>query len=571
MIFALVLALGLADTAAPPRLSLDVVVHDASGRSVERLTPGDLAVTESGRPLPIESVRFVRASTSEPRSVAIFLDEFHVSAGPDADRIRETLTRFVTDALGPADRLAVLKPLDSLLEISVTTDRAMALAAIQSFTPRAGDLTARTAFERDYIASAPEQIVASRAQIATSSMAALTRALGALGPGRKTLIVVSDGFAARRSSRRADAGLPGFDAVASSANRAQVSIYPIVADQPAADANSPDATMRDLLARVASDTAGVMVPGERIADGLRAALEDASGYYEVLLAEPLSASGRLHSLTIASTRPGLVVRARSGYAGAPAVTPLNAAAAPRTGLPAVPRRLSPLIRPWFGMAPSGDGTTEISFSWEPAPRPAGERVRTLAPSRVALNVTAEDGRTLFEGTVLSAEGAGLATAPTRVAFSSPTGRVLVQMAIEDAASRVLDHDVRDLLVTKFSGPLALGTPEVLRARTQRERDTLAANALVAPVASRQFSRAERLLIRVPVTSASATPDISARLVSDLGSQLRRLEIARVPGRANLLQIDVPLASFAAGGYAVEILAREDGHEARERLAFRVTP
>jgi hypothetical protein len=136
---------------------------------------------------------------------------------------------------------------------------------------------------------------------------------------------------------------------------------------------------------------------------------------------------------------------------------------------------------------------------------------------------------------------------------------------------VIDRDVRDLLVTKFSGPLALGTPEVLRARTQRERDTLAAAASVAPVASRQFSRAERLLIRVPLTSASATPDISARLVSDLGSQLRQLDVARVPGRTDLLQIEVPLASLAAGGYTVEILAREDRHESRERLAFRVTP
>lgn len=576
MIAAAVLALLLAadDSAVPPpKLALDVVVRGSKGQTVERLAPSDLVVTESGQPLSIESVRFVRPTPSEPRDLAIFLDEFHVQPGPEAARVRDTLARFVSESLTPADRLAVLKPLDSLLDIAVTTDRAAALAAIESFTPRANDLSARTAFERSFIATAPDQIVASRAQIATSSLTALSRTLGALGPGRKTLIVVSDGFSLRRT-RRGESDLPGLEAVAASANRAQVSIYPIVLDTSSDATNDRNAAVRDLLGRMAVDTAGAVVPLDRIDSGLRAAMDDASGYYEVTLRDALPPSVRLHALQVSATRRDLVVRARSGYGGpsAPA-SELSVVSVPRSRLPAIARRTSPLIRPWFGVARNRDGSAEVSFAWEPAPRPAGERVRGLPPARIQLNVVAEDGRTLFDGVVAASNAslAGSTAPPTRIGFPSPSGRLLVQMAIEDAAATVIDRDVRDVLVEPLTAPLVLGTPEVFRARTARERDALLGRFDVAPSASRLFSRAERLIVRVPVSASTASPSFSARLVSDLGGSLRTLDVSRIDGHDDVLQLDVPLAALAAGGYAIEVTARENGHETSERLQFRVTP
>ena len=54
--------------------------------------------------------------------------------------------------------------------------------------------------------------------------------------------------------------------------------------------------------------------------------------------------------------------------------------------------------------------------------------------------------------------------------------------------------MRELSVRDLRGEVAIGTPQVLRARNAREFRTLEAEAAV-PVASREFSRTERLLIR----------------------------------------------------------------------------
>jgi hypothetical protein len=64
--------------------------------------------------------------------------------------------------------------------------------------------------------------------------------------------------------------------------------------------------------------------------------------------------------------------------------------------------------------------------------------------------------------------------------------------------------------------------------------------------------------------------VSARLVSKLGSAMRDLSVARGPA-PNLFQIDLPLAGLASGGYTVEFVASSPAGEAKDNLAFRVTP
>jgi len=64
--------------------------------------------------------------------------------------------------------------------------------------------------------------------------------------------------------------------------------------------------------------------------------------------------------------------------------------------------------------------------------------------------------------------------------------------------------------------------------------------------------------------------VSARLVSKPGSAMRDLSVA--PGPApGLYQIDLPLAGLASGGYSVEFVASSRAGEAKDSLAFRVTP
>ena len=87
------------------------------------------------------------------------------------------------------------------------------------------------------------------------------------------------------------------------------------------------------------------------------------------------------------------------------------------------------------------------------------------------------------------------------------------MSIQDSAAASIDTDVRDLLVGDLRAPVAIGTPEVLRARTARDVRVLETSPEAVPVASRQFSRAEQLIIRVPVYSPDSGPEVTAKLLN----------------------------------------------------------
>ena len=585
--------------------TIDVVAHDLNGHPIDKLQPSDFSIAGAEPRLRVEALRFVRADGKPPvdhpllpdasadaepsvhestRLFAIFLDEFHVTPGARADRVRDALLRFVRDDLGASDLLVVVKPLDSRLEIRLSRDRAAALRAIETFDPRGDDYAPRTAFERTYIASAPARVDSARAQIATSLLEALAMYLGRFSPSRKTLIVVSEGFS-KAGRQRGDGLLPGVDSVTMAANRAGVAIYPVdPSDATAAPAGDvaanvqarPDA--REVLRSLAEATGGRVTSGAGdVAGWLRRVMADASGYYVLTLTQPIPAGdGRVHSVDVSVRRPGVVLRARRGY-WVPSAPTARSATYPSLSIPFAaqfPRRTSPLIRPWFGMAGAAHGATRVSFVWEPTPPVAGERRKGLAPSRVVLSVTKMDGTPVFEGVVLpSGRGASMPVAgqPTRASFDAPAGRLLVQMRIEDVASSVIDRDVRDLVVREFSGPVAIGSAEVLRARNAREAKALAADPDATPVASRQFSRNELLILRALVSSLSGSPTVTARLMSAMGSTMRALSVTATPSRPSEFQTEVSLAGLAAGAYSVEVTATGDGGDARETVAFRVTP
>src|SRR6185436_4095420 len=99
--------------------------------------------------------------------------------------------------------------------------------------------------------------------------------------------------------------------------------------------------------------------------------------------------------------------------------------------------------------------------------------------------------------------------------------------------------VRDL-----SAPVVIGTPAVYRGRTPRDFQALA-NAV--PVSSRDFSRTERLLIRVPVYAPQdVAATVSARLQNRKGQSMRNLGEHRPVAGPSVSDFDLPLAGFAAG-------------------------
>src|SRR5262245_1143531 len=475
LLLALALTLGAihlsAADSARTSPTLDVVVEDSRGKAIDTLKPSDFTVTEQSRAIAVESVRFVRAEpngasavpasarlsdTSDVpgRVIAIYLDEFHVAPGPAADRARAALIRLVSTE--PGDQVIVLKSLESLLDITPVSDRRDAVQKLESFNPRRGDYEPRTSFERNFIAGTPARVDSARAQIATSSLEALATELGRLSSGRKTLIVVSEGFV-KNGRRRGDDMLPSLDSVMLAANRAHVSIYPCDPSAEArAAANSDGATdasndaikWREALRLLATGTAGRTIDSDNLDVGLKRAIDDSRGYYELTLSKDVAAhDGRFHAVDVSAGRPGLTVRARKGYwASSDREPSWRAALTASSAIPVgatIARRTSPLIRPWFGITKTADGQTEINFVWEPAPRVPGDRNPPPALAQVGLSVMTMDGKPVYQGIVLPASrSSGGPESLSRASFVSPSGRLVVQMAIEDVTSRVVHRDVR---------------------------------------------------------------------------------------------------------------------------------
>jgi VWFA-related protein len=582
---------------------LDAIATDARGRTVADLKADEIQILENGAPLPIEAVRFVRlvkavdgrgsettagaepiqssaeeqraAAAGAGRLVAIFLDDYHVDAGAAA-ATRDALTAFVKQELGPRDLAVVARPLDSLLTFRLTRDRDAMARAIAAFEGRQAIYEPRSPLERSLMAGSPERAAALRAQIVTSALNALALHLGRLNAHRKTLIFVSEGFTTLPVQRGAGL-LPTLDGVIRSANQARVSIYPI---DPRALLDVPSfsdrAAARASLQQLATETDGfaILEVADR-AEGFRRIAADSSEHYLVTFRASSAPDGRFHRVQLRVSRQGVRVRARRGY-WAPTVEESLArrlAGAAGSTVPTTPRRMarraSPLIRPWFGWARGDDGLARVSFVWEPANRPSAAAPRIPSPTRVSLKAVGADGNTIFEGRVRP-RTAGVPAAgeePVQAVFGAPPGQLRVEISIEDSQARIIDTDVRDVTVGRADGPVAFGSVEVLRLRHAREFRAAAADPIAPPVAGREFTRADRLLIRVPAYGSDA---VSARLVSRLGKVMRELAVGPGP-RPDLYQIDLPLAALAIGEYRVELVAASSAGRAVERLAFRVVP
>jgi VWFA-related protein len=548
---------------------IDAIAIDSRGRLIEDLKPADFELREDSTVRPIESAQFMRVTG--PRRFAIFLDEYHVSAGAAADRVRAALTRFV-DALDPKDRLVVMKPLDSLFAIHLTEDREAARRAIAGFEGRLGDYEARNAYERNYIAGTPARIEAARAQVALSALNALSIQLGTEGEGpvegRKTLLVVTEGVV--RSERRRGQDLPTLDSVIRSANRSTVAVYPLDPRESPEEATEPTRLL-------AADTDGRTIAGDLDA-GLRALTADASAYYLLTYRAAHAEDGKFHDIQLRTIRKNVSLRARKGYWAPSPDDVLRSVVLARLNDPPKPKPLEPmrhastLIRPWVGVAKGESGNTRLTIVWEPAGRVPGDRSRRFA-ARVQLTATTTDGRVLFQGMLQPTGPAAMqeeGVTPSRAVFDAPPGRVRLTMSIQDMTAQVLDSDIRDFSVPEFRKPVSLGTPEILRARNAREFRQIDADAAV-PVASREFSRAERLLIRFPAYGPSdAAPSLSAKLLNRSGQTMRELSVAPASTPAGTNEIDLPLAGLANGEYLIELTAKSPAGEATDRINFRVT-
>jgi hypothetical protein len=172
-----------------------------------------------------------------------------------------------------------------------------------------------------------------------------------------------------------------------------------------------------------------------------------------------------------------------------------------------------------------------------------------------------DGQVLFDAPLTS-----------RATFPAPPGIIHLEMTILGIDGKTLDTDFRgiqvpDLRVTR----LTFASLEVMRTRSAREFAEVSASPAASPAPSREFSRAERLLLRVPVYTASgAVATVTATLLNRLGTPMRVLNPVASSLPAEIVQFDLPLSSLAPDDYRVELKATAGVEEARALLLFRVT-
>ena len=543
------------------------VVTDKRGQLVRNLKPSEFELLEDGRPQTLEAAEYVSRAAGGPRTIAFLLDEYH-TAPADSASIRDRVLRFVDTRLRPGDSALVVKPLDPLTAIKPTDDRDAIRRAITSFEGRKGDYTPRTAFERNYMAQAPEAVRWARAQIVTSALRTIGTVLTQDSRGQVAIVLVSDGFERGRSGRDIPANL---QSVVRVINRADAAVYAFTPSPPVAETDGTEDAGDggvQALRRLAKDTGGDLFAGPAAFEaGFARLASDLDAHYVLTYRASHGNDGRFHALEVAVKRPEATVRARAGYV-APMSETMRAAASTPTASSAPLRvlRRSALIQSWAGITPSEEGA-DVMLTWVPVSLVTSLRTRAAS---IVITASAADGTVLFDGAVAPVgEGRG-ASLPDYASFTAPVGPVRVNMKILDAKGVVLDTDARDVAVQKpRAGAATIYAPGVLRARSAREFRDIASDPAAAPTPLREFRRTERLIVRVPgVDAAGAAAEITATLLNRVRQPMRTIE-PMAERWGTITQFDLPLASLAPGEYTLRISVNGPTGSIAEHVTFKV--
>src|SRR5262245_20747378 len=478
-----------ADPAQPPVfrtginfVRVDVIISDKTGNPVADLSQADFDVTEDGKPQKIETFKFVKldggrgdaikeppreirtdydeemeAARDDVRLFAIFLDDYHVRKGASLAS-RNQLSRFIETQLGPSDMVGVMYPLESTASVRMTRNHSAVMRGLAQFEGRKYDYTPRNMYEEQYANYPTETVERIRNQVSLSALKSLIVHMGSLKEGRKTLVVVSEGYTymVPPQMRNANAQLPGLGnpnahnpmagtndinedraawslgmdmdsdlrEVYDTANRNNVAIYAVDPRGLATfefdinegvglqtDTKYLNSTM-DSLRMLSENTDGrAIVNRNDLVAGMKQITKDASAYYLIgYNSSQAPQDGKFHEIKVRVKRPGVQVRARKGYWAFTAEQAQRALAPPKPAAPkAVDEALASVNRPsraavvrtWIGTSRGDNGKTRVTFVWEPIPRTPGESAASRAgdPARVSLMAVAPDGSPAFRGRV----------------------------------------------------------------------------------------------------------------------------------------------------------------------------
>ena len=573
-------------------VNVDVVVSDRSGQPVNDLTQADFEILENGKSQDIEQFRLVKVDgrlkpgAPEPREVrslgdeevelerddvrvfVIFLDEYHVTRAMSM-RVRQRLIPFVKAQLGPNDLVAIMSPLMPVSALTFTRSQDFIVNAIGRFDGVADDLSPRNPVEAAYAFRPPADIRAIRRQVVLSALQGLAVRLGSVREGRKSVLFVSQGW-------RAGALLKGslLDDVVTSANRHNVAFYPL---DPIGLDGGGRGSMRNatsVMMLLAEETGGRAIVGRNSFEaGLGDMVRDSSAYYLLGYTTRAGNDGKFHEIKVRVKRKGVDVRARNGYWAMSADDALRAAMPPAPDIdPSIVATLGSIERgaarpgygkTWVGTSRGDAGQTRVTVVRETSGA-AGED-RADATARVSVSATDAAGVSLVRGRLAEAAGPSRARS---LAFEAAPGTLDLRIDLEGPDGAVLDTERRRLQGPDLATEAAISTPRMFRGRTAREVGVLRDDAAAVPLATREFSRADRLLIKFDVYNGRDPLVPRAMLINPRGQRLTALPVA-VANAGGGHHIEFGLGFLASGDYVVEIAADGATDEVTTLLAFRV--
>lgn len=374
-------------------VQVDALVVDKKGKQVTDLRPEEVEVLEDGRRQKITNFSYVElappvanaspspaaASSKDKdappappvrlrpgqvrRTIALVVDDLRLSFD-SAKLSREALRKFVDEQMQPGDLVAIIRTTGGIGALQqFTSDKRLLYSAIErvrgsliglggagtfgpitspnergSFPPEADDEEGRK--PEDELNEFREEL------FAVGTLGALNYVVRGLNdlPGRKAVVLISDGLPIFDSRGRSDRVLEMLRRLADLANRAAVVVYTMDSRglQPfgltAADDTSGytldqlDSLLSDRrrayfesqngLNYLAQQTGGVFIHDTNdLSGGFRRILEDQKGYYLIgyrpseSTFDPATGGRRFHKLSVKVNRPGVRVRSRNGFYG----------------------------------------------------------------------------------------------------------------------------------------------------------------------------------------------------------------------------------------------------------------
>lgn len=557
---------------------VDAIVTDSDDRPVTDLKEADFEVREDGKTQKIEQFKFVRierTTDKDPKPIRDRHDEeveaasddvrlFAIYLGPsikqrEAERARESLIAFVRTQLYPTDMVAIVEQ-QTLGAISFTRDREELVSRLRLPQPAILENSASRsgAVDRSPVSGRPIR--------GTRALEELAMRLATLRDARKSIIYVGDSI----GSPGGDLTLDFYELI-TTLNRTNTAVYVIDTG-----GLTPTSNFRRTInmRALAEQTGGLaIVNTNNFGANLVTVAQDATQYYLLGYTSSAPNDGKFHPIDVRVRRRGVNVRSRSGYLGftpdakaSPFPRPPEIPSPVKRALAAIGRSVNNVhhVETWVGTSSADGGRSRVTFVWDVSSAAGSSVTQARHVSIVAVDSA---NITIFSSPEPDTS-LPLETGVTKgVSFFSAPGQLRLSVTVLGGDGTVLDSETKTVEVPDFTVPQkSLGVPRVFRARSARDVRLISSDPAVMPVATRMFSRTDRLLIRVDRLEPNR--QMKAALLNKLGQVM--MELAVTPAEIEAAdQIDLRLNSFPPGEYLVEISATQNGTDTKALVPFRV--